>query len=195
MSFCLKNYSINSAIAQASSAANFSRFFLYASTSSSEVQKHTSSIIDCGVRCNIANLLCGVSDSDFMHRRGMSRALEVVCARREANRSSSFVASSATIASVPRALGLEWALKWRSITKSNAVGVSEHRQGCKPLISVFPSPSNPEGVTESCFVMVCSDALSSSISTTSPYLLVNISAIRFRSQIFSAPSSNWVAAH
>ena len=40
-----------------------------------------------------------------------------------------------------------------------------------------------------------SDALSSSISTTSPYLLVKISAIRFRSQIFSAPSSKCVAAH
>jgi hypothetical protein len=48
----------------------------------------------------------------------------VVCARREANRSSSVVASSATIASVPRALGLEWALKWRSITKSESSELS-----------------------------------------------------------------------
>ena len=49
--------------------------------------------------------------------------------------------------------------------------------------------------SERAFVSNFSDALSSSISTTRPYLLVNISATRFRSQIFSAPSSNWVVAH
>ena len=51
--------------------------------------------------------------------RGMPSASAVVCARREANFNSIVVALSLTIASVPLAWGLGWALKWMSITKSS----------------------------------------------------------------------------
>ena len=88
-------------------SASCSRCWRYCATSSGEVQKHTSNIIDCGVKCNIARRRCGVSDSDLMLRRGISNASAVVCARREANLNSIVVASSDTIASVPLAWGLE----------------------------------------------------------------------------------------
>ena len=72
-------------------------------------------MMDWGVRWSIARRRCGVWVSDFMLRRGISNTSAVACARREAKRSSRVVASSDTIASVPRALGLVWALKWMSI--------------------------------------------------------------------------------
>ena len=53
---------------------------------------------------------------------GMFRASAVAWVRREANLNSIVVVSSLTIASVPRAWGLVWALKWMSITKSSLVG-------------------------------------------------------------------------
>ena len=46
-----------------------------------------------------------------------------------------------------------------------------------------------------CLVTSDSDALSLSRRTAKPYLLVRISATRLRSQMVSAPSSNWVVAH
>ena len=39
------------------------------------------------------------------------------------------------------------------------------------------------------------EAVSLSMRTAKPYLLVRISAMRSRSQMVSAPSSNWVVAH
>ena len=95
--------------------ASCSRCFRYCATSSGEVQKQISRMMDWGVRWSIARRRCGVWVSDFMLRRGISNTSAVACARREAKRSSRVVASSDTIASVPRALGLVWALKWRSI--------------------------------------------------------------------------------
>ena len=79
-------------------------------------------MMDWGVRWSIARRRCGVSDSDLMLLRGMFRTSAVAWARREANLNSIVVASSLTIASVPRAWGLGWALKWMSITKSSLVG-------------------------------------------------------------------------
>ena len=67
------------------------------------------------MRWSIASLRCGVWVSDLMLRRGISNASAVACARREAKRNSIVVALSDTIASVPLAWGLGWALKWMSI--------------------------------------------------------------------------------
>ena len=99
-----------------------SRCWWYCATSSGEVQKQISRMMDWGVRWSIARRWCGVSDSDLMLLRGMPSASAVVCARREANWSSSVVASSDTIASVPLAWGLGWALKWMSMIISSTVG-------------------------------------------------------------------------
>ena len=63
-------------------------------------------MMDWGVRWSIARRRCGVWLSDFMLLSGISNASAVVCARREANLNSIVVASSLTIASVPRAWGL-----------------------------------------------------------------------------------------
>ena len=72
-------------------------------------------MMDWGVRWSIASLRCGVWVSDLMLRRGISNTSAVAWVRREAKRNSIVVASSDTIASVPRAWGLVWALKCISI--------------------------------------------------------------------------------
>ena len=99
-----------------------SRCWRYCATSSGEVQKQISRMMDWGVRWSIARRWCGVWLSDFMLLSGMFRASAVAWTRREANLNSIVVASSLTIASVPRAWGLGWALKWMSIIKSSLVG-------------------------------------------------------------------------
>ena len=68
-------------------------------------------MMDWGVRWSIARRWCGVWVSDLMLRSGISNASAVAWARRVAKRNSIVVASSLTIASVPLAWGLVWALK------------------------------------------------------------------------------------
>ena len=98
---------ISSAIFLAKVLAILRRCRRYCSTSSGEVQKHTSKMMDWGVRWSMARRLCGVCDSDLIERRGISSVCAVMWANRDAMRSSRSVALSDTIVSVPRALGLE----------------------------------------------------------------------------------------